>query len=510
MKNNTPLLEMQGISKSFSGVTVLRDVGLRLHAGEAIGLLGENGAGKSTLIKVLCGAHSADSGTIRMNGEIVSVPTTASAQGLGIRTVYQELSLFPHLKVHENVFMHGELSYGPGSPITPLRVNQMRREASDLLANTLGIDVDVDLRVDQLTLGEQQLVEIARAVHAQARILILDEPTTTLERREKDRLFRVINDLRKQGTAIIFISHHLDEVLELCDRTVILRDGAVVLDEETTALDARKMIHAMSGKTPENLYPKKQVPIGKPVLAVEGLAKSGVFEDVGFELRQGEILGISGLVGCGKGEVVRALYGALRPDHGTVHLDGQVVRVRNIRQAKRLGISYLPADRKAEGIFPQRDVIWNATIAALGRFRGIFGLDMRKETAVVNSTAHDFGVRMASPRQQISRLSGGNQQKVLLARVLMSEPRVLLLEEPTRGIDVNAKTEMYQLITDFVEKGNSVVLVSSEETEVAAMCDRVLVMREGRVRATLDAADADTENIRLLAMSSDDYEETTR
>ncbi len=501
------LLEMRGVSKSFSGVTVLKDVNLKLQAGEVIGLLGENGAGKSTLIKILCGIHQLDGGEILLDGSPVVMSGAAKAQQVGIRTVYQELSLFPHLKVYENVCLRAEPTYGPGSLVSPLRTGQMRRESRTLLRDVLGVTVDVDERVADLPLGEQQLVEIAKAVRANARIIVLDEPTTTLERREKDRLFRVINDLKQRGTAIIFISHHLDEVAELCDRTVVLRDGIVVTDASTSTLDAPTMITAMSGKSPADLYPKEQVEIGEPMLEVSGLSRERLFHDVSFDVRSGEILGIVGLVGCGKGELVRGVFGALPVDRGSITVRGRGVQIKNVRQARRLGLSYLPADRKGDGIFPERSVEWNMTIGALQRFRGRFGINQKRESEVVRDRVREFRVKLASPKQAILRLSGGNQQKVLLARVLMGEPDVLLLEEPTRGIDVNAKTEMYRLITSFVKQGKAVVLVSSEETEVSAMCDRVLVMREGRVAARLDAAEADPETIKLYSMSSDRLEE---
>lgn len=503
MKQQTPVLVMTDISKSFAGVTVLRDVGLRLDQGSVTGLLGENGAGKSTLIKVLCGVHEADSGTIAIDGDVVHIESTAQAQQLGIRTVYQELSLFPSLKVYENVFLHSEPTYGPKTVLSPVRTGLMRQEARRILREVLKVEIDVDQRVEDLTLAEQQLVEIARAVRSEARILILDEPTTTLEKREKEVLFSVVNDLKRAGTSIIFISHHLDEILELCDRTVVLRDGSVVVDEPTSAVDVRGMISAMSGKSPDKQYPKEAVEVGEMVLAVDAISREKAFAEVSFELHAGEILGIVGLVGCGKGDVVRALFGAERIDSGTVRVHGTPVPLRSVREARRHGISYLPSNRKVDGIFPEQSVMWNMTISSLKLFVDWFGLNGRRERATVHERVKDFRVKLASVSQEMERLSGGNQQKVLLARSLMDEPRILLLEEPTRGIDVNAKTEMYQLITGFVKAGGAVVLVSSEETEVSGMCDRILVMREGRVRATLDAATTDIDTIKIYSMSSE-------
>jgi len=496
-------LEMNGITKAFNGVPVLKGVGFRLERGEVLGLLGENGAGKSTLVKVLCGVHDADAGKILIDGRVVHVRDTSHANELGIRTVYQELSLFPHLRVYENMFIHEELSFGAGS-IAPLDRRRMMSEARRVLRDTLGLDIDVSRRLADLTLAEQQLVEIGRAVYQNARILILDEPTTTLESAEKRRLFQVIHDLTDHGTSVVFISHHLEEVKEICDQVVILRDGLVVADERTENLDVRSIISAMSGKAPDEQYPKTRVPIGDIVLKVEGLRLARAYEDVSFEVRAGEIVGIVGLVGCGKSELIRTVYGALRPDAGRIEVAGAEVAMRSPRVALAHGLSYLASDRKTEGIFSSRSVGWNLTIGALRKVKRWFGLDPRAERQLVTEKVAEFGVRLATPAQQITGLSGGNQQKVLFARSLMVDPRVLLVEEPTRGIDVNAKTDIYRLISHYVADGNAVVMVSSEESEVLGMSDRVLVMREGRVRADLPAAEATLDRIKLYAMSNED------
>lgn len=496
-------LEMTGITKAFNGVPVLKGVGFRLERGEVLGLLGENGAGKSTLVKVLCGVHGADGGEIRIDGSVVHVRDTSHANELGIRTVYQELSLFPHLRVYENMFIHEELSFGAG-PVAPLDRRRMVSEARRILRDTLGLDIDVNRRLAELTLAEQQLVEIGRAVYQNAHILILDEPTTTLESVEKRRLFEVIRDLTAHGTSVVFISHHLEEVKEICDQVVILRDGLVVADERTEELEVRSIISAMSGKAPDEQYPKTSVPIGDVVLKIEGLGLARAYEDVSFEVRSGEIVGIVGLVGCGKSELIRTVYGALKPDVGRIEVSGREVAMRTPRVALAHRLSYLASDRKTEGIFASRSVAWNLTIGALGKVKRWFGLDPRAERKLVAEKVAEFGVRLASPAQQITGLSGGNQQKVLFARSLMVDPRILLVEEPTRGIDVNAKTDIYRLISRYVAEGNSVVMVSSEESEVLGMSDRVLVMREGRVRADLPAAEATLDRIKLYAMSNED------
>lgn len=498
-----PFIEMTDITKSFGGVPVLKGVHLRLGAGQVLGLLGENGAGKSTLIKVLCGVVQADGGTILLDGDPVVVDSAARAQELGIRTVHQELSLFPHLKVYENVYLRAELTKGPGGLFSVLDRRSMIAGARRVLHDTLGIDVDVTRRVEQLPLAQQQLVEIARAVHEQAKVLILDEPTTSLEGREKEQLFAVIRDLKRAGTAVVFISHHLDEVTELCDQTVILRDGVAVVDQPTRELTVRSIVTAMSGRPPEGQYPKKAIELGEPILTVEGLTKDKAYEDVSLAVRRREILGVVGLAGCGKSALIRTLGGAIRSDSGEVRVNDRPVKLSSIRRAKRNGISFLPSDRKREGILPDHSVRWNMTISSLGSVLGWAGLDQRKERELVADGITRYGVRVSSPAQQIDRLSGGNQQKVMLARCLMDNADIVLLEEPTRGIDVNAKNDIYQLLTQLVQAGKSVVMVSSEETEVLGMCDRILVMRDGRVRAELEASETSLHEIRLIAMSSE-------
>lgn len=501
--NDSAILEMTSIEKSFNGIPVLKNVDVRLGRGTVMGLLGENGAGKSTLIKILCGAHEADAGTIAIDGRVVHITDTAHAKQLGIQTVYQELSLFPSMRVFENIFMNAELSGRTSALLAPLETRRMIREAHEVLERQLGISIDVTRRVAELTLAEQQLVEIARAVHANAKILVLDEPTTTLEQREKEQLFAVIADLKARGTSVIFISHHLEEIKEICDRVVILRDGIVVTDGPTSELDARAMIAAMTGKTPDDQYPKEQIDLGETVLSVAELSLARSYYDISFDLRAGEILGIVGLVGCGKSALIRSVFGAVTPDSGTIRLGGEVASIRTVKGAIRQGLSYLPSDRKSEGIFSVHSVEWNMTIGVLKRFSSWLGIDRRGERESVLERVRAYGVKLSSPAQPITSLSGGNQQKVLFARSLMSEPKVLLLEEPTRGIDVNAKTDVYRLITDYVRRGNSVILVSSEEGEVLGMADRILVMREGRIRASLSAGEATLDEIKLFSMSNE-------
>ncbi len=501
------VVEMTAITKAFGGVPVLKAVDLHLEPGRVVGLLGANGAGKSTLIKILSGIYTADGGSIAFDGHPVELHTAADAHRHGIRTVHQELSLVPSLKVYENVYLHAELTQGKRTPLSPLDRRAMIAGARQVLHSVLGVEVDVSAPVEELPMAERQLVEIARAVHERARVLILDEPTTSLEAREKQRLFQVVRDLRAQGTAVVFISHHLDEVVELCDRTVILRDGIVVVDAPTSELTARDMVTGMTGRPAGNQYPKETVELGEPLLEARDLSRQNSYSGVSFTLHRGEILGIVGLAGCGKSDLIRGLYGAVPITDGELRRDGHPVRIRSIRQARRRGITYLPADRKTEGIFPEHSVSWNLTISALQHALGRFGLNRAREAELVEQSIRSYGVKGAGPGQVISSLSGGNQQKVMLARSLLDDADILLLEDPTRGIDVSAKNDMYLLITEIVKQGKSVVLVSSEETEVLGMCDRILVMREGRVRADLSPSQTNLQEIRLIAMSSEGDQE---
>jgi ribose transport system ATP-binding protein len=447
--------------------------------------------------------YTADAGTIEIDSQEVHLTSATKAQKLGIRTVHQELSLIPHLTVYENIYLHDELTKGASSVLTPLDRKAMIAGARDILSGTLRAPIEPTALVADLSTAGQQIVEIARAVHKQARVLILDEPTTSLEAREKQQLFEVIRDLKSTGTAIVFISHHLDEVMELCDRTVILRDGVIAVDQATSTLTAREMVAAMSGRSGDHQYPKEDVPIGEPVMTVENLTGKTAYSDVSFTLHQGEILGVVGLAGCGKSELIRSLYGVTPIESGQVTVRSVPVKVRSIPRAKKLGLSYLPADRKREGILPEQTVRWNMTIPALKKVMSRFALSLRREATVVDEAIDAYGVKVQSPTQVISSLSGGNQQKVMLARCLMNDADILLLEDPTRGIDVQAKNDMYCLITDLVKSGKSVLLVSSEETEVLGMCDRILVMREGQVRAELAPATTSLHDLRLIVMSSE-------
>lgn len=509
MENMTPILSMENIEKSFNRVPVLEKVNLTLNRGEIVGLMGENGAGKSTLIKILCGVYPKDGGDIILDGKKVNIKDAEDAQKLGIRTIYQELSLFPTMTIAENIFMHNEIGYkNHKGLIMPLDIKGMNRIAHKVLNDRLSVDLDVTRRIEEIPLAQRQLVEIARAVYSDASIIIMDEPTTTLETKEKEQLFKVMRDLKAQGKAIIFISHHLDEVMSICDRVVVLRDGHNALDERTSDINMNDLISAMIGKSVENQYPKVKFELGGPLLEIKNLSSRKKYEDISFTLHEKEIIGIVGLEGCGKNEILRTLFGLCPHDAGEIVYKGKGLRLHNIRDAMNNRFAFLPGERKVEGIFPIQSMAWNTTIASMEKILTNRLVSTKKETAIARKCVEDFSIKVNTPSQLISRMSGGNQQKVMLARWMQTNPDILLLEEPTRGIDVNAKTEVYKLITQYVQQGKGVVMVSSEEEEVLGICDKVIVVRNGKINKVLDAASASLEEIKYYSVndSADDTE----
>lgn len=489
------------LNKSFSGVRVLRDVDFVLSPGTIHTIVGENGAGKSTLIKSLTGVYQADSGTIELAGSRASFSHPSQAQDAGISTVYQEVNLVPLLSVARNIYLGRE----PRTRLGLIDLRALNARAAEVVAD-LGIDVDVTTELGALGLGVQQMIALARAVTAKAKVVIMDEPTSSLERREVDVLFGVARRLRDQGAGIVFVSHRLDELWELCDEVTILRDGAVVHTGRMADLDRRSLISAMLGRdiaehgvtsfAADSQSPAEDSPLAEVVLEARGLTAPGRLHDVEVRVRAGEVVGLAGLLGSGRSETVKAIYGALDTTAGSIAVQGSPVRRQSVPAALQAGIALLSEDRKSEGIVPELSVRDNIVLGVLARVSRLGVLSQKKVDEFVDTYIDRLGIKVASPKQLISELSGGNQQKVLIARWLCTHPSVFLLDEPTRGIDVGAKQEVQVLIDELAEKGMAVVLISSETEELVAGSDTVIVLRDGEISEVLSGDEVD--NARLL------------
>ena len=498
------LLEMKNIQKSFGKNIVLEDVSISLHRGEVLGLIGENGAGKSTLIKILCGIYPKDEGQIYYNGKPVEINTARDAQALGISTIYQELSVMPHLTAVQNIFINREiLSAGKGLS-APLNEKEMLTISKRILHEEMETNIPLTVPTSELSLAQKQMVEIARTVYADAQLIIMDEPTASLQAKEREELFKIIRGLKEKGSGIIFISHHLDELLEICDSIAILRDGHKVAEGAAKSFTIDSIIENMIGQSLEKQYIKSHATIGEEMLQVDNLSAIGYYDDISFSLHKGEVLGIVGLEGCGKNEVVRTLFGLYTPSQGTIKLNGKPVNNKNVKTAMKNGFSFLPAERKVEGLFLQRDIAWNTTIAAIDKIIYKNTIQFSKEKTATEQAIKKLRIKTEGSSQIVSSLSGGNQQKAMIGRWMMTDAEVFMFEEPTRGIDINAKTEVYSSIAECVESGKSVIVITSEEEEAIGICNRILVMRDGKISAELDAAKTDTAEIKRYSVKNVD------
>jgi rhamnose transport system ATP-binding protein len=489
-----PVLEMAHVSKSFGATQALDDVSLTLYGGEIHALLGENGAGKSTLIKIITGVQQQDSGEIHIDGLPVQVNSSQDAQRLGVAAIYQEPMIFPDLSVAENVF----IGHRDRGKIVDRR--RMEREADEVLAR-LGVQLDVGEPARGLTLAEQQTVEIAKAISLDVRVLIMDEPTASLSAHEVQRLFRIVATLRQQGVAILFISHRMEEVFEIADRVTILRDGRWISTTPRGDLTPASAIRQMVGREVQELFHRERRTPGEVRLAVRGLSREGAFQDVNFELRAGEVLGFAGLVGARRTDVGLALFGIAAADAGEIELDGKKITVSNPHDAMAKGIAYSTEDRRQLGLVMPLSIAANISLPSLSRFLSPAGLVKRgEERATAETFRKRLSIRAPSVDTPASSLSGGNQQKVVISKWLETSPKVLILDEPTRGIDVGAKVEVHQLIEDLAARGMAIILISSDLPEVLAMSDRILVMREGRQMAIFAQGEATQEKVLAAAM----------
>jgi rhamnose transport system ATP-binding protein len=488
-----PVLALHAVSKSFGAVAALREVRLELFAGEVHGLVGENGAGKSTLVKILAGVHAPDAGALTLDGRPLSLVGPADARAAGIAVIYQEPTLFPDLSVAENIFIGRQ-------PLRALRRIDARlmRERATALFDRLGVRLDPDRPARGLSIADQQLVEIAKALSFDARVLIMDEPTAALSGVEAERLFAVVRALREAGSAVLFISHRFDEVFALCQRITVLRDGRWVSTDPAGDLDVDRLVRRMVGRDVSQLYPKRQAHPGDVLLEVRGLTRRGVFEDVSFAVRGGEIVALAGLVGAGRSEVIRAVFGVDRYDSGQVLVAGTALPRGDPAAAMAAGLALVPEDRRQQGLVMELPIDRNATLTRRWRLARFGLLGGRAERRAAGTWADRLQVKAGRLTDPVATLSGGNQQKVVLAKWLATAPRVLIVDEPTRGIDVGTKAEVHRLLSRLAADGVAVLMVSSELPEVLGMADRVLVMHEGRLTREI-AGDAATEESVMYA-----------
>lgn len=491
-----PLLEMRGIIKSFPGVKALRGVNLSLQAGEVLALLGENGAGKSTLMKVLGGAFRADGGTISISGTTQSLSSPQESRRAGVAVIYQEFNLVPGLTACENIFLGQEPSRAGF-----IAQSQERQQAAELFRR-LGVEIDLDTPCRRLTTAQQQLVEIAKALAFQARIIVMDEPSAALTSHEVSRLFAIIEDLQRQGIGVVYISHRLDEIFTIADRVTVLRDGQNVGERPIGQVTRQQLIELMVGRELSDEFPRRTPSAGPVRLEVTGLRRGRAVRDVSFSVRRGEILALTGLVGAGRTETVRLIFGADTRDAGDIRLDGRTLKIQSPRDAIAAGIGLLTEDRKLQGLVLKHTVRENFGLPNLGRLSRAGFVRLRRERDEFGGYIASLHIKVFSGEQQAGTLSGGNQQKVVLAKWLARNCDVLIFDEPTRGIDVGAKYEIYLLMNELVAQGKSIIMISSELPEVLGMADRILVLHEGRVTGEIaDARSATQEQIMMLAIA---------
>lgn len=480
MENKTPVIEMRHITKVFAGHRALDNVSVHMDEGEVVGFVGGNGAGKSTLMKILNGVYAPTEGEIFVNGKKMTFGSTRMAHQAGINMIFQELSVFPDFNAVENIFIGNELTSR-----TKLDEKTMYKETEALFRDELGISVNLLTPVRNLSLAMRQMVEIGRCIYSQAKVIVMDEPTEPLEKAEQEQLFRIIRKLKANNHTVIYISHQLDQLKDISDRIYVLRDGRLAGEMQAEEVAVEDLITAMVGGKAENQYPEKNRKFGDTLLELKGLTKSKIYSDVSFRVRKGEILGIAGLNGSGKVEVLRTVYGAMKADNGEILINGQSRKIDSPSAAMKNGVGFIGAERKTDGLFSDQSVEWNVTIANINDLNST-KLNSRKAKSITEEYIEKLSIKTPSADWTIGELSGGNQQKALVARWLYYDPSILLVEEPTRGIDVGAKAEIYKILNELCRQGKAVVVMSSESPELMGICNRILVMYDGRVVAELD------------------------
>ncbi|CAN5386414.1 sugar ABC transporter ATP-binding protein [soil metagenome] len=477
-----PAVALTGITKSFAGLKALTNVSFDVRPGEVHALLGENGAGKSTLIKIMSGVFPADEGEIAVDGKPVRFNSAREAHGAGIATVHQELLLFPELTVAENIF----LGQTPKTGWHGLDWGEMRKRSRALLDYLESRDLDIDVKVGTLSVANRQRVEIARALSQDARVVIMDEPTAALAEGDVQRLLSIVRGLRDRGVAIVYVSHRMPEIFALADRVTVLRDGAFVGTKDIAEVDETALVSMMVGRAIDRLYPQKQGESGATLLELRGISYRAVVRDISLELKAGEILGVAGLVGSGRTELALTIFGITPATSGEIRVDGKPVAIGSPAEARDFGIAYIPEDRGLQGLIKVQTIAENVVLAMLRRISRHFFIDMKRQMTTARDAIKRFGIRARGPQQIVRELSGGNQQKVVIAKWLSTDPRILIMDEPTRGIDVGAKAEIHLLMRKLAAEGMAIMMISSELPEVLGMSDRVVVMSGGRIVAAFD------------------------
>lgn len=487
-------IEMRGIDKSFGSNQVLKQAGFTLESGEVHALMGENGAGKSTLMKILTGVYTKDAGTVLVDGKEVNYKNPQEAEKAGIVFIYQELNVMFDLTVEENLFMGKEIHGKFGI----CDKKAMQKKAQEAL-NILGVNISPKTVMAELSVGQQQMVEICKALMADAKVIIMDEPTAALTQSETVALFKVIESLRKKGVSMVYISHRMEEIFELCDRITVLRDGSYIGVKNIPETNMNEIVKMMIGREIGERYPSRNVKIGKEVLKVKELTRKGTFHDVNFSVRAGEVLGVSGLMGAGRTEIMQAIFGNLSYESGTIEIDGKEVKISNPRQAMEHGIGFITEDRKTEGLMLDKSIRENISLCNLRRISKSSVISREAEKNMVAEAIKDLHIKCFGSYHECNNLSGGNQQKVVLAKWILTNPKILILDEPTRGVDIGAKKEIYSIINKLAAQEVAIIMVSSELPEVLGMSDNIMVVREGEVRGIISYEEANQERVMTLA-----------
>ncbi|MCA0984258.1 sugar ABC transporter ATP-binding protein [Halobacillus yeomjeoni] len=493
---NQPFVKMTAIEKAFAGNQVLKKVDFDVQPGEVHALMGENGAGKSTLIKVLTGIHQRDGGTIEVKGEEKTYSNPKEAEKDGIVVIHQELNIIPHLTVSENMFLGKEKTLGRTGI---LKKKEMYQETLDHLERLGVTSIHPNETAGDLSVGKQQMIEIARAISTNAEMIIMDEPTAALTDREIESLFKVIESLRKQNVSIVYISHRMEEIFQICDRITVLRDGEYIGTEQVKETDFESVVKMMVGRELGERFPARTSTVGDKVFEVKHLARDGWFEDVNFHVNQGEILGVAGLMGAGRTEIMEAIFGAVKKKQGEVLLDGEPLNIKHPRDAIQAGIGFITEDRKGEGLVLHLSIRENVALTNMKAISDNGWISSKREAELIDDLIGRLHVRTTGREQEVKSLSGGNQQKVVIAKWLGIKPRILILDEPTRGVDVGAKKEIYHIMNELTEQGVAIIMVSSELPEVLGVSDRIMVIHEGKVARILPREEATQEKIMQAA-----------